>query len=142
MAPMNRNLLEPDPILLPADHPDVPARAALDAGEDPRAVAAQHPAASLAWARLAREALEAGDAVAAYAFARTGYHRGLDALRRAGWRGPGPVPASHLPNQGFLLSVLALADAAAAIGETDEHARCMQLLTDSDPRAVEVLGAR
>jgi hypothetical protein len=142
MALMNRNLLEPDPILLPDDHPDVPARAALDAGENARAVAARHPAASLAWARLARESLEADDAVAAYAFARTGYHRGLDALRRAGWRGTGPVPASHLPNQGFLLCVLALAEAAAAIGEDDEHARCMQLLADSDPRAVEVLGAR
>ncbi|PFG38776.1 uncharacterized protein DUF3151 [Georgenia soli] len=139
---MNRNLLEPDPVLLPQDHPDVAARAALEAGEDLRAVAARHPAASLAWARLARQSLEAGDAVAAYAFARTGYHRGLDALRRAGWRGAGPVPAAHLPNQGFLLSVLALADAAAAIGEEEEHARCMQLLADSDPRAVEVLGGR
>jgi Protein of unknown function (DUF3151) len=142
MAPMNRNLLEPDPILLPQDHPDVPARTALDTGEDPRAVAARHPAASLAWARLAREALDSGDPIAAYAFARTGYHRGLDALRRAGWRGTGPVPASHEPNQGFLLSVLALAEAASTIGEDDEHARCMQLLADSDPRAVEVLGAR
>jgi len=139
---MNRNLLEPDPILLPEDHPDVPARAALDAGEDPRAVAARYPAASLAWARLARTSFDAGDPIAAYAFARTGYHRGLDALRRAGWRGAGPVPASHLPNQGFLLSVLALADAAAAIGEEEENARCMQLLNDSDPRAVEVLGGR
>jgi hypothetical protein len=139
---MNRNLLEPDPILLPEDHPDVPARAALDAGEDPRAVAARYPAASLAWARLARTSFDAGDPIAAYAFARTGYHRGLDALRRAGWRGAGPVPASHLPNQGFLLSVLALADAAAVIGEEEENARCMQLLNDSDPRAVEVLGGR
>ena len=142
MGPMNRNLLEPDPVLLPQDHPDVAARAALEAGEDLRTVAARHPAASLAWAKLARESLDADDAVAAYAFARTGYHRGLDALRRAGWRGAGPVPAAHLPNQGFLLSVLALADAAAAIGEEEEHTRCMQLLADSDPRAVEVLGGR
>ncbi|WP_205739737.1 DUF3151 domain-containing protein [Georgenia sp. SYP-B2076] len=137
---MPTNLLGPDPILLPEDHPDVPARAALDAGEDARAVAARYPAASLAWATLARAALDGGDPVAAYAFARTGYHRGLDALRKAGWRGQGPVPASHLPNQGFLLSVLALADAAAAIGEADEVARCHKLLDDSDPEALAVLG--
>ncbi|WP_345215681.1 DUF3151 domain-containing protein [Georgenia halophila] len=136
---MTRNLLEPEPTLLPAEL-DSPARTALDDGEDPRAVAARNPATSLAWARLAREALDAGDAVAAYAFARTGYHRGLDALRKAGWRGAGPVPASHVPNQGFLLSVHALAEAAAAIGEEEEHARCLALLDDSDPQAREVLG--
>ena len=137
---MPTNLLGPDPILLPADHPDVPARAALDAGEDPHTVAARLPGASLAWARLARTALDDGQPVAAYAFARTGYHRGLDALRKAGWRGQGPVPANHLPNQGFLLSVLALADAAAAIGETEETARCHALLDGSDPDALAVLG--
>ena len=139
---MPTNLLgEPAPTLLPEDHPDVPARAALEAGEDPRAVAARFPAASLAWATLARAALEAGDAVAAYAYARTGYHRGLDALRRAGWRGAGPVPAAHVPNRGFLLAVLALADAAEAIGEDEEAARCRTLLDDSDPTAREVLAA-
>ncbi|MDD9208120.1 DUF3151 domain-containing protein [Georgenia sp. 10Sc9-8] len=136
---MPMNLLEPEPTLLPEDHPDVPARAALADGEDPRAVATRYPAASLAWATLARGAYDDGDPVAAYAFARTGYHRGLDALRKAGWRGQGPVPADHLPNQGFLLSVLALADAAAAIGEDDEAARCRTLLDDADPQARVVL---
>src|SRR5690625_6782328 len=48
----------------------------------------------------------------AYAFARTGYHRGLDALRRAGWRGHGPIPVDHEPNQGFLRALLGLAEAA------------------------------
>ncbi|MPV36960.1 DUF3151 domain-containing protein [Georgenia subflava] len=139
---MPTNLLGPEPVRLPDDHPDVTARAALEAGEDARDVATRLPASSLAWATLARTALDDGDAVVAYAFARTGYHRGLDSLRRAGWRGAGPVPADHLPNQGVLLSVLALADAAQAIGETEEHERCMTLLTDSDPRALEVLGAR
>lgn len=136
---MTRNLLQPDPTLLPAEL-DAPARTALDAGEDARRVAAANPAASLPWARLAREALEAGDPVAAYAFARTGYHRGLDALRKSGWRGAGPVPAEHTPNQGFLLAVHALAEAAAAIGEDEERERCATLLEDSDPRAREILG--
>ena len=58
------------------------------------------------------------DTVEAYAYARTGYHRGLDALRRNGWKGFGPVPWSHEPNRGFLRCVIALAKAAEAIGET------------------------
>lgn len=134
------NLLGPEPTLLPDDHPDVAARAALDGGADLREVAGQYPAASYAWGMLAREALEAGDAVGGYAFARTGYHRGLDALRRAGWRGAGPVPAAHVPNQGFLLSLLALADAAEAIGEQEEADRCRRFAEDCDPAAVDILG--
>ena len=53
MSRKNRNLLEPDPILLPEDHPDVPARGSSPASRAARAVAARYPAASLAWARLA-----------------------------------------------------------------------------------------
>jgi hypothetical protein len=133
------NLLGPEPTLLPDDHPDVAARAALEAGDSLREVAARIPAASYAWGRLAVEALEAGEQVSAYAFARTGYHRGLDALRRSGWRGAGPVPATHLPNQGFLISLLALSAAAAAIGETDEAERCRTFARDCDPAVGDVL---
>lgn len=133
------NLLGPEPTFLPDDHPDMAARAALDGGATLREVAAQYPAASYVWGMLAREALDAGDPVAGYAFARTGYHRGLDALRRAGWRGAGPVPATHLPNQGFLLSLLALATAAGAIGEDDEAQRCRDFADGCDPAADDVL---
>ena len=49
-----------------------------------------------------------GSTVTGYAFARTGYHRGLDQLRRSGWKGAGPVPWSHEPNQGFLRALGAL----------------------------------
>ncbi|SEE63612.1 Protein of unknown function [Ruania alba] len=111
------------------------ARAALADGAALREVAGRIPAASYAWGMLARESLDAGDPVAAYAFARTGYHRGLDALRRAGWRGAGPVPADHVPNQGFLIALIALADAAEAIGETDEAERCRTFADESDPAA-------
>jgi hypothetical protein len=100
-----------------------------------------HPASSLLWALLAEEAL-AGDPVAAYAYARTGYHRGLDALRRAGWRGAGPIPADHEPNQGFLRALLALAEAADAIGETEEAERCRRFLADSGTSADEVAALR
>ncbi|MFO7192790.1 MAG: DUF3151 domain-containing protein, partial [Thermocrispum agreste] len=80
--------------------------------------------------------------VTAYAYARTGYHRGLDQLRRAGWKGHGPIPWQHRPNQGFLRSLAALARAAERIGETDEYERCLQFLADSDPAAVEATGLK
>lgn len=85
------------------------------------------------WAHLAAWALEEGDAVAAYAFARTGYHRGLDRMRASGWKGQGPVPWHHEPNRGVLRSVYALMRAAGAIGELDEAERCRQFLLELDP---------
>jgi Protein of unknown function (DUF3151) len=112
----------------------------LDAGDNPTAVAAAHPSASVAWAALAEDALDDDKVITAYAYARTGYHRGLDQLRRNGWKGFGPVPFSHEPNRGFLRCVAALARAADAIGETDEQARCLDLLDDCDPTAREGLG--
>jgi hypothetical protein len=102
-------------------------------------LAARYPASSAAWALLARRSLDAGDPVAAYAYARTGYHRGLDQLRKAGWRGTGPVPWSHEPNRGFLRSLHLLGRAADAIGEHDEAARCAQFLRDCDPSAADAL---
>lgn len=134
-----RNLLgDPDPTFLPADSDDA-ARALLDSGSSPAQVAAAHPEVSYPWALLARAALGDGESVAAYAYARTGYHRGLDALRGAGWKGHGPVPAGHQPNHGFLISLITLGQAAAAIGEDDEALRCEKFAQDCDPEAGELL---
>jgi len=119
--------------------PDDPAVALLASGTDPAAVAAQHPTSSAAWAALAEAALARGATIEAYAYARTGYHRGLDALRRAGWRGTGPVPWSHEPNRGFLRALHSLGVAAAAINETDEAQRCTTFLNDCDPTAAAEL---
>ena len=131
MGHPHHNLLgEPPATLLPG-HPD--AEAALAGGADPTDVAAAHPRASAAWAALAEAAIGDGRTIEAYAYARTGYHRGLDALRRNGWKGYGPVPWAHEPNRGFLRCVTVLARAAEAIGETDEQERCTQLLRDCDP---------
>ena len=88
---------------------------------------------------LAEAALDGGRPVEAYAYARTGYHRGLDALRRNGWKGHGPIPWSHEPNQGFLRCLAALATAAGEIGETDEEYRCWTFLADSSKEAYEAL---
>jgi hypothetical protein len=131
------DLLGPDPVLLPGDPA---AEAELAASENPSIVAAAHPTASVAWAALAEDALADDKAVAAYAYARTGYHRGLDQLRRNGWKGFGPVPYRHEPNRGFLRCVAALARAADSIGETDEYQRCLDLLDDCDPAARSELG--
>jgi hypothetical protein len=136
MTPI-RDFLGPEPTLLPGDSD---AEAELLAHEKPAVVAAAHPGASVAWAALAEDALTAALVVTAYAYARTGYHRGLDQLRRNGWKGFGPVPYSHEPNRGFLRCVAALARAADAIGETDEHARCLDLLDDCDPTARSAFG--
>ena len=115
-------------------------REALSAGTPAAEVAADHPTSSLAWAVLAEDALAAGRTVEGYAYARTGYHRGLDALRRNGWKGHGPVPWEHEPNRGFLRALRALASAAASIGEGAEAERCRQFLADSSPTAARELG--
>ena len=99
----------PAPTHLPTD----PATELLSSGTDPAEVAARYPSSSAAWAALAERAYGQGEFVAAYAYARTGYHRGLDQLRRAGWRGNGPVPWEHEPNRGFLRCLAALGKAAA-----------------------------
>src|SRR5699024_72334 len=86
------------------------------------------------------EAHQEGRVVDAYAYARVGYHRGLDALRAAGWRGAGPIPYSHEVNRGFLRALYALGRAAGAIGEGEEAARIEDFLRSSDPSAVEAIG--
>jgi hypothetical protein len=126
----------PPPTYLP-DYPE--ASAALRAADAPAEVAARFPGYSAAWAALAQRAIDAGDPVAGYAYARTGYHRGLDQLRRAGWKGHGPIPWEHEPNQGFLRSLHLLGVAAAAIGEDDESARCRGFLRDSSAAAASAL---
>jgi hypothetical protein len=129
------DLLGVPPTELPVD----PAARSLEEG-DPRTVAAAYPSSCLAWAMLAEDALHEQDDVAAYAYARTGYHRGLDQLRRAGWRGQGPVPWEHEPNRGFLRSLAALATAAGRIGETDEAVRCTEFLRASSAAGARELG--
>jgi len=140
----HRNLLAgsgagPTPTLLPELGPrldDDATHAELVA-----AVVAE-PAASLGWALLAEQALAEDSAeadVTAYAFARTGYHRGLDALRRAGWKGAGPIPYEHEANRGFLRALWSLARAARRIGDDGEFERCAQFLRDSTETGYRVL---
>jgi len=94
------------------------------------AVVARWPGSLDAWARAGELAR---DDVEAYACFRVGYHRGLDRLRQAGWRGNGYVRWRHENNRGFLRALDGLRRTAAAIGETDEEARCAAFLRQLDP---------
>lgn len=120
--------------------------AALAAPEEVRrdavaTVAARWPRYLDAWARLgalveadAASSGSASDRAAAYACYRVGYHRGLDQLRQAGWRGQGYVRWRHAPNRGFLRSLAGLGRVAGAIGEDDEHRRCLTFIAQLDPQ--------
>jgi hypothetical protein len=94
------------------------------------AVVAQWPRFLDGWARLGELAR---DPVEAYADFRVGYHRGLDRLRQSGWRGSGYVRWEHPTNRGFLRALDGLRASAAAIGESDEEARCDEFLHQLEP---------
>ena len=138
MAPMSfQDLMAgPPPTHLPQD----PAATELE-GAPAADVVRRHPESPLAWATLAEQALadDTVDDVTAYAYARVGYHRSLDLLRRNGWKGHGPVPWEHEPNRGFLRALAALARAAERIGETPEAERCRELLRDSSATAHDTM---
>jgi hypothetical protein len=95
-----------------------------------KAVVAESPRFLDGWARLGELA---DDPIDAYACFRVGYHRGLDQLRQAGWRGSGYVRWEHETNRGFLRALNGLRRSAAAIGEVDEEARCAEFLIQLDP---------
>jgi hypothetical protein len=94
------------------------------------AVVARFPRFLDGWARLGELAR---DDVEAYACFRVGYHRGLDRLRGAGWRGSGYVRWQHEVNRGFLRALQGLHAKAVAIGEHDEAERTAHFLTQLDP---------
>jgi hypothetical protein len=122
----------PPPTHLPED----PADAELAAGDAASTVVRRHPESPAAWAALAGQAeADGADDLTVYAYARVGYHRSLDRLRRNGWKGHGPVPWEHEPNRGFLRSLALLSGAAGRIGETPEAERCAEFLRDSSSTA-------
>lgn len=122
----------PSETVLPDPSPEMSSK--LDAAQTPveiTAVVAAYPSWSLAWARLAKTT---ESDVESYAYARVGYHRGLDALRGSGWRGSGYVRWSAPSNRGFLMCVEILRRKAEAIGETAEVERCALFLKQLDPQ--------
>ncbi len=99
------------------------------------AVAAANPRSLAAWATLGtlgRNTIES------YAYYRIGYHRGLDTLRKNGWRGSGYVRWEHETNRPFLRCLAGLRASAETIGETDEVERCELFLKQLEPSWSEV----
>lgn len=94
------------------------------------AVVADHPTFVAGWAQLAALGEEP---IERYAYARVGYHRGLDALRANGWGGTGLVRWAQDTNRGFLACLVRLRAAAAEIGEAAEVERITTFLHDLDP---------
>jgi hypothetical protein len=136
-SPVNLSASGPPETVLDAEPADAldALRAALAQPEGERraavsAVVARWPRFLDAWAQLGRLAR---DDVEAYAYFRVGYHRGLDRLRKSGWRGAGYVRWNHETNRGFLRALEGLRSAAEAIGEVDEVQRCDEFLHQLDP---------
>lgn len=126
----------PETVLAPAPaEADAQLRGAMAAPADGRraalaAVVRAYPEWPEAWAALGEQV---DDDVEAYAYFRVGYHRGLDALRRQGWRGSGYVRWSAPTNRGFLRCLDGLRRRAGAIGEVAESERCEHFLRQLDP---------
>lgn len=119
-------------VVLPAA-PEALSTALRNAGEDRDAIGAviaADPEYLAAWAAMARTGREP---VERYAYARVGYHRGLDALRRNAWGGTGLCRWSHPTNRGFLTCLELLRRAAAEIGEQAEVDRIGEFLVQLDP---------
>lgn len=126
MADRPEIVLPPPPI----DALERLAEAPIDDVDQVAAVVADNPTFLEGWAMLGN----LGERVIErYAFARVGYHRGLDALRSAGWGGNGYVRWEHPSNRGFLRCLAALRDAARAIGEDAEVERIADFLVELDP---------
>jgi hypothetical protein len=131
-SPSHETVLPPEPAEALAAV-DAALRSA-DVAGGLRDVAARWPGCLDAWARLGQRAWRDGEHPATvYAYARVGYHRGLDRLRRHGWGGVGLVRWAHQSNRGFLRALHLLMVAAAAMGEEDEARRCREFLLDLDP---------
>jgi hypothetical protein len=94
------------------------------------AVVAAHPTFVEGWVELSR----LGRApIERYAYARVGYHRGLDALRASGWGGRGFVRWSQGSNRPLLRCLAQLRSAAAEIEELAEVERLTAFLHELDP---------
>ena len=133
------------PVGLPPDPDDsaqqvAAALAAFQAGQSTASayreqlstIAARYPTCLNAWAALGELALP-DDVIAAYAFFRVGYHRGLDRARGSGWRGTQQLRWEDGSNRGFLRCLYGLMCAATAIGEEAEITRIQQFLLELDP---------
>jgi hypothetical protein len=93
-------------------------------------VVAEFPSYVAGWSELS---LLGREPIERYAYARVGYHRGLDALRANGWGGRGFVRWSQTTNRPLLACLAHLRAAADEIGEDAEVERLTSFLHELDP---------
>jgi Protein of unknown function (DUF3151) len=134
-SPPDETVLDPEAIEAAIALHDALAAEPSEQRDAISSVVARWPMYLEAWAELGERGR---DAIEAYACYRVAYHRGLDRLRKAGWRGSGYVRWAHPENRGFLRALDGLRRVAGEIGETDEADRCGQLLLQLEPRWGEV----
>ncbi len=130
------DLLGPQPTLLPGDDD---AESALLNNEDPAKVAADHPTASIAWAYLAEAALDRGETIQPTPTHAPDTTAASTSCAATAGRASVPCPTATNPTA-VSCAASPCSPAARTIGESDEHARCLDLLEDCDPRAAEELG--
>ncbi|MEC7843896.1 MAG: DUF3151 family protein [Actinomycetota bacterium] len=90
-----------------------------------------HPDSIAIWTQLG---VLSPEKMKGYAFFRLAYHRGLDALRKNGWRGSGYVRWEHPSNRSFLRALHGLQRLSTEIGDNEEATRCHHFLIQLEPR--------
>ena len=93
-------------------------------------IAGNFPASIEVWKTVA---MNGRDIIESYAAFRVGYHRGLDALRKNGWRGSGYVRWRHPSNRGFLECLLGLQKISEEIRALEEADRCRIFVFQLEP---------
>ena len=77
--------------------------------------------------------LVSAELMESYAYFRLAYHRGLDSLRKNGWRGSGFVRWEHDGNRYFLTALNKLAEISLRIDDIVEADRCALFLRQLEP---------
>lgn len=94
-------------------------------------LAEKYPDSIAVWTQLGAASSEK---MQTYAFYRLAYHRGLDALRKNGWRGSGFVRWENSSNRSFLRALHGLQKLSEEIGDIEEATRCNHFLLQLEPR--------
>ena len=94
------------------------------------ALASKNPESIGIWCVLG---ISSSEMMESYSYFRVAYHRGLDSLRKNGWRGSGFVRWEHVSNRYFLFALNQLAEISNEIGDYAEAERCSLFLRQLEP---------
>jgi len=93
--------------------------------------ASKNPESIGVWCTLG---IKSTELMESYAYFRLAYHRGLDSLRKNGWKGSGFVRWQHTGNRFFLVALNNLANISEEIGDHEEATRCALFLRQLEPQ--------